>query len=290
MCIVRVWLCIVYVVRCCACGKTLKTRGNREKCVWYGVCVVWCCEVRNTQKHDKHWENSQNMVSFFGTVWPSKDRKKVQNWSFSPTHCFYVSPGICRRFWPEVLTRTPKNAVFRPRSYSKGPNHALEKVLTKETPSICTYSPKDRKCDICLRTKITRVPCRKRTGTVVPRAEIFGDLITADHKVRNEGSESAVRCRGTRSRHSGIQSYPCKNKTKTSQQTEKSLRNFPEPTQKPKVIYTDNSFEFGKSCEEVSWNHRTATTHRSESSGIAERAVRRAKKENTSCITAIWIG
>ena len=79
------------------------------------------------------------MVSFFGTVWPSKDRKKVQNWPFSPTHCFYVFPGICRRFWPEVLTQTPKNAVFRPRSYSKGPNHALEKVLTKETPGILNF-------------------------------------------------------------------------------------------------------------------------------------------------------
>ena len=31
-------------VRVCACGKTLKTTRNREKCVWYGVCVVWCCE------------------------------------------------------------------------------------------------------------------------------------------------------------------------------------------------------------------------------------------------------
>ena len=113
----------VYVVRCCACGKTLKTRGNREKCVWYGVCVVWCCEVR---KYTKTRE----------TLGKSKDRKKVQNWPFPPTHCFYVSPGICRRFWPEVLTQTPKNAVFRPRSYSKGPNHALEKVLTKETPGI----------------------------------------------------------------------------------------------------------------------------------------------------------
>ena len=40
---------------CCACvvvycGETLKTRGNREKCVWYGVCVVWCCEVRKCEK------------------------------------------------------------------------------------------------------------------------------------------------------------------------------------------------------------------------------------------------
>ena len=64
------------------------------------------------------------------------DRKKVRKRSFFPTHCFYTFPGICRRFWPEVLTQTPKNAVFRPRSYSKGPNHALEKVLTKETPCI----------------------------------------------------------------------------------------------------------------------------------------------------------
>ena len=44
--------------------------------------------------------------------------------------------------------------------------------------SIYTHFPKDRTCDICLRTKITRAPCRKRTGTVVPRAENVGDLVT----------------------------------------------------------------------------------------------------------------
>ena len=41
--------------------------------------------------------------------------------------------------------------------------------------SIFNHFPKDRNCDICLRTKITRAYCRKRTGTVVPRAENFGD-------------------------------------------------------------------------------------------------------------------
>ena len=40
------------------------------------------------------------------------------------------------------------------------------------------------------RTKITRAPCRRRIGGVVLRAEIFGDLITADHKVLSEGCES----------------------------------------------------------------------------------------------------
>ena len=36
-------------------------------------------------------------------------------------------------------------------------------------------------------------------------------------------------------------------------------------------------------CEDLSWNHRTSTPHRSETNGIAERAVRRAK-EGTSAV------
>ena len=55
------------------------------------------------------------------------------------------------------------------------------------------------------------------------------------------------------------------------------------PTRKPKVIYTDNSLEFGKACEDLSWNHCTSTPHRSETNGIAERAVRRVK-EGTSAV------
>ena len=39
-------------------------------------------------------------------------------------------------------------------------------------------------------SKITRASCRKRTGTIVPRAENVGDSITADHKVLGEGCES----------------------------------------------------------------------------------------------------
>ena len=78
-----------------------------------------------------------------------------------------------------------------------------------------------------------------------------------------------------------IQSYPCK--TKTSPETQRSLLKFLEPDRKPKVIYTDNSLEFGKACEDLSWNHCTFTPHRSETNGIAERAVRRVK-EGTSAV------
>ena len=55
--------------------------------------------------------------------------------------------------------------------------------------SIYTHFPEDRNCEVCKRTKMTRAPCKGRTGEAVPRAEKFGDLITADHKVLNEEGE-----------------------------------------------------------------------------------------------------
>ena len=135
------------------------------------------------------------------------------------------------------------------------------------------------------RTKITRGPCRRRTGGAVPRAENFGDLITAGHKVLSEGCESrnnhryavVVQDMATQ----WIQSYPCK--TKTSQETQRNLQKFLGPNRKPKVRYTDNSLGFGKACEDLSRNHCTSTPHRSETNGIAERAVRRVK-EGTSAV------
>ena len=117
-----------------------------------------------------------------------------------------------------------------------------------------------------------------------PKREI-GDLITVDHKVLSEGCES-------RNNHryavvvqdwatQWLQSYLCK--AKTSLETEKSSQKFLEPTWKAEVIYTENSLEFGKSCEDLSWNLCTSTPHRSETHEIAERAVRRVK-EGTSAI------
>ena len=41
--------------------------------------------------------------------------------------------------------------------------------------SVETHFPKDRNCEICQRTKITRAPCKRRVGRVELRAENFGD-------------------------------------------------------------------------------------------------------------------
>ena len=140
-----------------------------------------------------------------------------------------------------------------------------------------THFPEDRNCEICQRTKITRAPCRRRIlaeSYTVPKILVI--LITADHKVLSEGCESrnnhryAVVVQDLATQW--IQSYPCK--TQTSQETQRSLQKLLEPDRKPKVIHTDNSLEFAKGCEDLSWNHCTSTPHRSETNGIAERAVR----------------
>ena len=83
------------------------------------------------------------------------------------------------------------------------------------SPSATTY--------VCLRTKITKAPCRRRADEVLLCAEKFGALITADHKVLNEGCESrddhwsAVVAQDLATQW--IQSYPCE--TKSPHETEK---------------------------------------------------------------------
>ena len=72
--------------------------------------------------------------------------------------------------------------------------------------NVHTHFPKDRNCEICKRTKITRGPCRRRNGEAVPRAVNFGDLITG----RSQGpkrqlrisQQSSIRSRGAGSSHS----------------------------------------------------------------------------------------
>ena len=155
---------------------------------------------------------------------------------------------------------------------------------TKVAPrkhNIYTHFLEDRNGEVCKRTKMTRAPCRRRKGEAVPGAGKFGNLITADHNVLNEGGESPNDHRYAVVVPQWIQSYPCT--TKISQETESSLRKCLEPSEKATVTHTDNSLEFGKSYEDLSWNHCTSTLHRSETNGIAERAVRR-RKEGTSTV------
>ena len=120
--------------------------------------------------------------------------------------------------------------------------------------SIFTHLSKDRNCDICLRTIITRALCRNALVQSCQEQRIWVKKLTADHKVLSEGCESrhnhrhvvVVQDLATQ----WIQTYTCC--SKTSQETEKSWQKFLAPTRNPRVIKTDHSLEFGKSCEDLS--------------------------------------
>ena len=102
----------------------------------------------------------------------------------------------------------------------------------------------------------SKVEIQKRKHSVLTH---FGDLKTVERKSDSRNNHQfAVVVQDLATQW--IQSYPCK--TKTSQETEKSLRKFLEPSQKPQGSYTNDLLKFGKSCEESSWNHRTATPHK----------------------------
>ena len=184
----------------------------------------------------------------------SKTKKKRRPRFRTELPVLFRNPGIAARFHRKSRTDSHASSSHEP---SLEPTPARSVDLSKH--SVYTHFPKDRNCEICQRTKITRAPCRRRIGGAVPRAENFGDLITADHKVLSDNCESrnnhryAVVVQDLATQW--IQAYPCK--TKTSQETQRSLQKFLEQNRKPKVIYTDTSLEFGKACEDLSWIHCT---------------------------------
>ena len=105
------------------------------------------------------------------------------------------------------------------------PRACVEPISSEH--SVFAHLPKDPNCEICLKTKTTRAPCRRRANAVMPRAEIFGDLITADHKVPSEESESRMPWWYKIWQHSGYNHTRVKQKN--SQETQ-NLMKFPEKT------------------------------------------------------------
>ena len=78
-----------------------------------------------------------------------------------------------------VLTESQGNPSHDHRDTSKSSHELPMESRAKVEPgsgkhSVHIHFPKDPNCDIGLKTKITRASCRRRTGTVVPRAEHFG--------------------------------------------------------------------------------------------------------------------
>ena len=102
--------------------------------------------------------------------------------------------------------------------------------------------------------------------------------------------QSPIRSRGTRSSHS-MDSILSVQK-KTSQETEKSLRKFLEPSEKPKVIYTDIQFI---GIWQILWRSRHGIIELLHLIDLRrmvllKKAVRRIERRDVCCTVAIRLG
>ena len=152
--------------------------------------------------------------------------------------------------------------------------------------SFYTRFLKDRNCEICQRTQnykgsMQKTQWRSRTSC--------RKIWRLDNSRFTRSSVKFVNLETITDLQSWCRTWPLnvsrriRAKQKLHTKPREACKSFLEPDGKPKAIYTDNSLEFGKACEDLSWNHCTSTPHRSETDGIAERAVRRVK-EGTSAV------
>ena len=201
------------------------------------------------------------------------------------------SSGNCNPKWLQNFTENLEIAevvVFAEISQNSDPERPT-KVLSRKH-SIFTHLSKIQNYEVCIRIKITRTPCRRRTGNSVPRVEKFDDLIAADFKVFSERFESRHN-----HRHSiVIQDWQLRVSNlirielNFSGDRKEFLPNYLESSEKRKSFtLTNHWMECDKSCVDLWWNHRTSTSHRSETIEIAERAVRRIKERMSAVLLQI---
>ena len=156
--------------------------------------------------------------------------------------------------------------------------------------NIFTHFPKCPNCRVCQLSKVQKAQCRAKTeheGDSLPIPQKFGDAVTCDHKILNEDQEDRENDRNIfviLDRFTQfIQAYAAP--TKSAVETMKAFQNFFEPGQKPLHTYSDNSKEIKLACDQLGYSHDTSTPHRSETNGIAERAVRRVKEGTAAVLT-----
>jgi hypothetical protein len=150
-----------------------------------------------------------------------------------------------------------------------------------------THFPKDPNCKICQECKTQRAPCRvkkEKNPDSLPDPKEFGDVLTADHGFIGDENEDEEEDRTFCGIQDGatawLQGYPAE--SKDSEKTEEAFRRFLGPNVKAKYVYTDNASEFEKSLKKMGILHDPSSPYRSETNGVAERAVRKIK-EGTGC-------
>lgn len=153
--------------------------------------------------------------------------------------------------------------------------------------SLFAHFPKLKGCPICDEAKTQRARCPIKTfaeADDLPPPEAFANALAADHAIVNEEDQSRNHDRVSpviQDKFSNwLQAFAAKSKNHT--ETKKSFQRFLPPGVMPKHVYTDKAPEYKPAFDELGHPSDTATPHRPETNGVAERAVRRVK-ECTSC-------
>jgi len=204
-------------------------------------------------------------------------------------------PGATQGAIPKVkLSKEEKLAKAKEarKQRSKDKRKAKKKKVTCQTceHNIFTHFPKDPNCEICQLNKSQKAYCKSKAepqADALPEPVMFGDAITADHKIINDDDDEretdnvayVIQDRAS----FWLQAYAAL--TKGAEEIKKAFQRFLGPDGTCKHVYTDNSKEQIKAFEDLGLSHDTSTPHRPETNGIAERAVRRVK-EGTSCTLA----
>ena len=175
-------------------------------------------------------------------------------------------------------------------SYSRGPGGAVLAHSSEREKSDSEGDASKVETQKKTEAQVFILTSAKNQKRSILRAEKYGDLTTAEHKILSEGCDSGNnhRC-AVVVQVLAIQWNQCN--TKTSQETEKNLRKFPEPPQKPKVIH-ENIFFFKKNWQvlwriimELSNNYTSSTRNKRN----CRTSCTSSKRSDISRVIAIWI-
>ena len=107
-----------------------------------------------------------------------------------------------------------------------------------------------------MREKREKRPEMRRHGIVPPIT--FGEVITADHHVSSEDHDSQHRCVVVVQEFFFLDPDLSCDRTESTDDTMRSLRQFFPPSLRPESIYSDHAVEFIRVCEDAHLSHDTS--------------------------------
>ena len=223
-----------------------KDQSNYFRKLWTlldPVTTNWQACTRETDA-DRSWQAGHGETVNQQTRWTRKMQRKAFLFGYSPSQSIW-------RTWRRMCSHIPLKERTQIRKVM------LQKWRhTNGSTEVMLISAKTKIDLFCEQTSM--VTWKQQSTKVSTKDVIFGTITDTLPWYKFS-----------------MESVPNPNFTRHGEE----LRKFQKPSQKPRVFHTYNLLNFDKSCEELPWNHRTTTLHRSETSGIAERAVRRIKEE-----------